>query len=61
MSAPDEMDAEGLRQRNVPIQATSSDEARKTVLQLNALEDETSKTDSDKKTFGRTPDGTGKH
>lgn len=61
MSAPDPIDAEGLRQRNVPVQANSSDEARKAVLQLNALENETDKVDSDKKTFGRTPDGTGKH
>jgi len=51
---------EGLRQRNVPVQANSSEEARQTVLQLNALEESTGKDDADKKTFGRTPDGTGK-
>lgn len=61
MSAPDQVDPEGLRQRNVPVQANSSNEARKAVLQLNALENETNKMDSDKKTFGRTPDGTGKN
>lgn len=61
MSAPAQVNAEGLRQRNVPVQANSAEEARKAVLQLNALEDDTDKMDGDKKTFGRTPDGTGKH
>ena len=51
---------EGLRQRNVPVQATSEEEARETVLELNALEDKKDVRDDAKKTFGRTPDGTGK-
>jgi hypothetical protein len=54
-------DKEGLRQRNAPLQAKSTDEARQTVLELNALEDEKNvKDEKEKKTFGRTPDGTGK-
>lgn len=61
MPLSEELDAQGLRQRNVPIRAGSVEDARKAVLQLNALEDKTDKVDSEKKTFGRTPDGTGKH
>jgi hypothetical protein len=53
-------DKEGLRQRNAPLQAKTTDEARQTVLELNALEDKKDVQDEkDKKTFGRTPDGTG--
>jgi hypothetical protein len=56
----DATDREGLRQRNAPLQAKSTDEARQTVLELNALEDQKDVVDEkDKKTFGRTPDGTG--
>ena len=52
---------EGLRQRNAPLQAKSRDEARQTVLELNALEDKKDvDNETDKKTFGRTPDGTGR-
>ena len=52
---------EGLRQRNAPLQANTSEEARQTVLELNALEEQKgSQDEKDKKTFGRTPDGTGK-
>jgi hypothetical protein len=54
------LDAENLRKRNVPIQARSEDEARNAVLQLNAHEERTSKDEKDRKTFGRTPDGTGR-
>ena len=51
---------DGLRQRNTPLQATSQEEARQTVLELNALEEDKDGADEkDKKTFGRTPDGTG--
>lgn len=54
------MEKEGLRQRNAPLQARTNDEARQTVLELNALEDKKDvKNEMDKKTFGRTPDGTG--
>lgn len=51
--------AEGLRQRNAPIQANTSEEARQTVLDLNAAEENSDKLEKDRKTFGRTPDGTG--
>lgn len=49
--------AQGLRQRNVPLQAASEDEARKTVLKLNALEEEATKDEKARRTFGRTPTG----
>ena len=54
------LDAENLRKRNVPIQARSEAEARNTVLELNAHEERTTKEEKDRKTFGRTPDGTGR-
>ena len=54
------LDAENLRKRNVPIQAKSEAEARNTVLELNAHEERTTKEEKDRKTFGRTPDGTGR-
>lgn len=60
MAADRASETEGLRQRNVSVQAKSIEDARQTVLQLNALEESTGKDDADKKTFGRTPDGTGK-
>ena len=51
---------ESLRQRNAPLQTNSESEARRTVLELNALEEKKDvKNEKDKKTFGRTPDGTG--
>ena len=53
------LDAENLRKRNVPIQARTEDEARNAVLDLNAQEERTAKDEKDRKTFGRTPDGTG--
>ncbi|RMZ85582.1 hypothetical protein DV737_g620, partial [Chaetothyriales sp. CBS 132003] len=49
---------EGLRQRNKPIQALTEEDARQTVLELNALEEDKSAKDGEKKTFGRTPNGT---
>ena len=60
MATTESIETEGLHQRNVPVQAKSTEDARQTVLQLNALEEKTGKDDADKKTFGRTPDGTGK-
>ena len=51
--------AEGLRQRNAPLRANTSEEARQTVLDLNAAEETSDKLEKDRKTFGRTPDGTG--
>jgi phosphatidylethanolamine N-methyltransferase len=61
MSAADSAQGkESLRKRNAPLQASSESEARKTVLELNALEEKKDvKDEKDKKTFGRTPDGTG--
>ena len=53
--------AEGLRQRNAPLKAATEDEARETVLELNEAEEQSSKDEENKKTFGRTPDGTGKN
>lgn len=51
--------AEGLRQRKAPIRANTSAEARQAVLDLNALEENSEKEEKDRKTFGRTADGTG--
>ena len=59
MSSDLEEDREGLRQRNKPIKAPTKEDARQTVLQLNALEEDKDVKEADKKTFGRTPDGTG--
>lgn len=59
ISAP-EPEKEGLHKRNVPLRANTSEDARQTVLELNALEEKKDvKDEKDKKTFGRTPDGTG--
>ena len=52
--------ADDLRERNIPIQASNGEEARSAVLHLNALEENAEKTEKDKKTFGRTPEGIGK-
>ena len=55
-----EPEKEVLRKRNVPLRANTSEDARQTVLELNALEEEKDVTgEKDKKTFGRTLDGTG--
>jgi phosphatidylethanolamine N-methyltransferase len=50
----------GLRERTSekPQQLDTADEARQRVLELNERED--SKDDKEKRTYGRTPDGTGK-
>lgn len=52
-----DMDAQGLRERNKPLQANDEETAKKTVLELNAAEEATDKKDADKKTYGRTPSG----
>lgn len=52
-------ETEGLRNRGAPMQTSSEGEARKAVLELNALEEKAVKDEKDKKTFGRTPDGKG--
>ncbi|KIW82340.1 hypothetical protein Z517_05367 [Fonsecaea pedrosoi CBS 271.37] len=49
---------ENLRRRNAPIRANTQEDARKAVLELNALEEKEAKDEKDRKTFGRTPDGT---
>jgi hypothetical protein len=54
------LDADGLRERNVSLQAHNDGEARDAVLRLNALEEKADRKEEDKKTFGRTPDGVGK-
>ena len=54
-----DMDAQGLRERNKPLQANDEETAKKTVLELNAAEAATDKKDADKKTYGRTPSGVG--
>lgn len=45
--------------RNAPIHANTEEDARQAVLQLNALEEKSAKDEKDRKTYGRTPDGTG--
>ena len=54
-----------LRQRlpqqpEKPQHAKTVDQARKTVMELNAQEEKADKDESEKRTFGRTPDGTGR-
>lgn len=61
MSNPEVHDVQGLRHRNAPTQANSADDVRKTVLELNTVEEKNDKLDGERKTFGRTPDGTGKY
>ena len=52
---------ESLRKRNTPLRANSKEDARRAVLELNALEEKEAKGENDRKTFGRTPGGTGKN
>lgn len=56
-----DLDAIGLRERNVKQQASSADEAKEAVQELNTEEQHAAKSEKDKKTFGRTPDGTGRY
>ena len=42
-----------------PQQAKNADEARQVVVDLNTAEEKADKEDSEKRTFGRTADGTG--
>lgn len=53
-----------LRQRlpndpAIPRQAESLENARETVMSMNTAEEKADKNEKDKKTYGRTPDGTG--
>ncbi|KAI9705575.1 MAG: phosphatidylethanolamine N-methyltransferase [Candelina mexicana] len=56
-SQQDSPNGEGLRER-LPHQASSIEDAKSTVQSLNAAEEEDCKDEKEKKTFGRTPDGT---
>ncbi|ETI21213.1 hypothetical protein G647_07558 [Cladophialophora carrionii CBS 160.54] len=60
MANPSAGDAatESLRKRNTPLRVNSKEDARRAVLELNALEEKEVKDDKDRKTFGRTPGGT---
>lgn len=59
VEAEAEAATEGLRKMNTPIHADTEAEARQVVLNLNAVEEKSDKQEKDRKTFGRTPDGTG--
>lgn len=61
MSEPEVHSTQGLRQRKMPPQATSAADAREAVLEMNTREEKNDKPDGERKTFGRTPDGTGKY
>ncbi|MCJ1314156.1 phosphatidylethanolamine N-methyltransferase [Agyrium rufum] len=52
------MDSTGLRERNTPQKAPTAELAKETVQELNAEEGNSQKKEKDKRTFGRTPDGT---
>lgn len=56
-SATREIDLDGLRQRNTPQQAQSSEEAKDAVLELNAEEMVQNQKGKEPRTFGRTPGG----
>jgi len=61
----DTVDATEVRQRlaqqpALPQQAVEAD-AKQTVSDLNADEEHSSKAEDKKRTYGRTPDGTGRH
>ena len=58
-SALDQSKADGLRERNKPMETNDADIAKQAVLQLNAAEEAADKADSEKKTYGRTPGGVG--
>jgi hypothetical protein len=55
------LNTEGLRERNVPVRVQTEDDARRAVLELNALEELTKKDEHGRKTYGRTPDGIGQY
>lgn len=56
-----DLDAIGLRERNVKQQASSAGEAKETGQGLNTEGQDAAEAEKDKKTFGRTPDGTGRY
>ena len=60
------LDTSGLRERlpqkpDTPIQAESAETAQDAVKQLNDQEQKGDKLEKDKKTYGRTLDGTGEY
>jgi phosphatidylethanolamine N-methyltransferase len=57
-----EADGSHLRERPSakPLHLHNSEDAKNRVLELNEEEEKAKKDDESKKTFGRTPDGTGK-
>jgi hypothetical protein len=55
------IDTKGLRERNIPQHAPTTEGAKKVVEDLNAEEEDTLEAAKNKKTFGRTPNGTGKY
>lgn len=55
-------DQEGLRERSVPSSKVNNQTPSSSVADKVQTEEECRpKSDSEKKTYGRTPDGTGKH
>lgn len=63
---PAGIDASGLRERlsnkpDAPQKALSVDTAQQAVQALNRQEEKENKAEKDKKTYGRTPDGTGEY
>ncbi|KAK5006703.1 phosphatidylethanolamine N-methyltransferase, partial [Cryomyces antarcticus] len=57
------LEASGLRERlpqqsSAPRKATSPESAQETVMALNSAEEKAHKSEKDRKTYGRTPDGT---
>ena len=60
------IDTSGLRERlpqkpDAPVKAESIETAQDAVKQLNQQEQREDKLEKDKKTYGRTPDGTGEY
>lgn len=55
------IDTKGLRERNIPQHVPTAERAKKVVEELNAEEEETLEAEKNKKTFGRTPNGTGEY
>lgn len=53
------IDAEGLRERKIPQHTSASESVEAGVWNLNSKEEHAEKDDKEKKTFGRTPNGTG--
>ena len=61
MNGKNPIDGAGLRERNIPQRANSIEQAQEVTVELNAKEFHSEKHENDKKTFGRTPDGTSEY